>query len=91
MKTSFATYAAVLALTAATAVAAKAATSSNPAQDRREDAITAQLNQQQLLLNGNHGYGVETYEGIMHRPNQGAPREQIAQPPSDDTNLSIIE
>lgn len=88
MKTTFASLAAAFALAAMTAVAAHAASPSNPAQDQSENAVTAQLNQQQVQANG---YGVETYEGIMHSPNQGAPQEQIAQPPSDDNNLSIIE
>lgn len=90
MTTKFATYAAIIALSAATAFSAHAASQSNPAQDQQENAITAQLNQQQLM-NGNYGYGVETYQGIMHGANQGATQEQIAQPPSDDSSLSIIE
>lgn len=90
MNTRFASFAAAFALAAMTAVAAHAASPSNPAQDQQENAITAQLNQQQLM-NGNYGYGVETYEGVVHGPNQGIVHEQIAQPPSGDSNLSIIE
>lgn len=87
MKTRFAAYAAAIALSAATAVAAHAATMSNPAQDQVENQITAQLNQQQAQQGS--GYGVETYQGIMVQ-HQGAPQEQIAQPP-DAGDLSIIE
>jgi hypothetical protein len=89
MKSRFAAYATFIALSATMTVAAHAASQTNPAQDQSENAITAQLNQQQADMNG--GYGVETYQGIMHSPNQGATQEQIAQPPSDDSNLSIIE
>ncbi|HEY3916809.1 MAG TPA: hypothetical protein VGL83_03400 [Stellaceae bacterium] len=87
MKTRFAAYAAIIALSTATTVAAHAVTMNNPAQDQAENQITAQLNQQQVE-NGN--YGVETYQGIMQRQSQGAPQEQIAQPP-DAGDLSIIE
>lgn len=89
MTTKFAAYAAIIALSAATPLAAHAASASNPAEDQQENAITAQLNQQQLQMNG--GYGVETYQGIASSPNQGAPQEQIAQPPTDNGDLSIIE
>jgi membrane-bound lytic murein transglycosylase B len=88
MMKRFATFAAILALSATT-IAAQAASRSDPGQDQRENAITAQLNQQQLQ----GGYGPETYEGIMRSqsPNQGMMQEQIAQPPSDSGDLSIIE
>jgi opacity protein-like surface antigen len=89
MTIRFVTYAAIFALSAATAVAAHAASTSDPSQDRAENAITAQLNQQQL--EGQGGYAIETYQGIMHSPNGDTMHEQIAQPPSDDGNLSIIE
>jgi hypothetical protein len=89
MTIKLAAYAAIIALSAATAVAARAASPSNPAQDQSENAITAQLNQRQVQMNG--GYGAETYQGIAPSPNQGAPQEQIAQPPTDNSDLSIIE
>ena len=84
MKTRFAAYAAAIALSAATTVAAHAATMSNPARDRAENQITAQLNQQQAQQ-GN--YGIEAYQGFVQ---QGSPQEQIAQQP-DSGDLSIIE
>ena len=89
MTKRFATFAAMLALSAATTVAAQAAGRSDPAQDQRENAITAQLNQQQIQ----GGYRPETYEGIMRSqsPNQGMMQEQIAQPSADSGDLSIIE
>ena len=90
MKSRFAAYVAFIALSAATTVAAHAASQINPAQDQSENAVTAQLNQQQVQMSGS-AYGIETYEGIMHSPNQGAMQEQIAQPPSDNSDLSIIE
>ena len=74
MKSRFAAYATFIALSAAMTVTGHAASQINPAQDQSENSVTAQLNQQQVQTNG---YGVETYEGIMHSPNQGAPREQI--------------
>ena len=64
-----------------------AAPASDQAQDQRENAVTAQLNQQQLQQSN----GVETYQGIVQSPNQSTMREQIAQPPSDNSDLSIIE
>jgi osmotically-inducible protein OsmY len=69
---------------------------SDQAQDQRENAVTAQLNQQQLQQsNGSYGgetyQGVETYRGIVQSPNQSSTQEQIAKPPSDDGDLSIIE
>jgi hypothetical protein len=69
---------------------------SDQAQDDRENAVTAQLNQQQLQQsNGGYGgelyQGVETYRGIVQSPNQSSMQEQIAQPPSDNSDLSIIE
>ena len=73
-----------------------AAPASDQAQDQRENAVTAQLNQQQLQQN-NGGYGVETYQsvetyqGIVQSPNQSSMHEQIAQPPSYNSDLSIIE
>jgi hypothetical protein len=89
MTKRFATLAAIVALSAATTVAAQAATRSDPAQDQRENAVTAQLNQRQLQ----GGYGPETYQGIMGSRSsyQAMPQEQIAQPPADDSDLSIIE
>lgn len=90
MTNKFATFAAIIALSAATTVAAQAA-SHDPAADQRENPVTAQLNQQQLQ---GGGYGVETYQGIMPLsggPNQGMMQEQIAQPPADSSDLSIIE
>lgn len=93
MKSSrFTAYVAFIALSAAATVTAHAASQTNPAQNQSENAITAQLNQQQVEMDGyGGGYGVETYQGIAPSPNQGAPQEQIAQPPTDDSNLSIIE
>jgi hypothetical protein len=91
MTNKFATFAAIIALSAATTVAAQAATRTDPAADQRENPVTAQLNQQQLQ---GGGYGVETYQGIMPLsggPNQGTMQEQIAQPPADSSDLSIIE
>jgi hypothetical protein len=91
MKNRIATYAAIIALSAATTVAAQAATRSDPAQDQRENQVTSQLNQQQLQGSG-MGYGTETYQGIMSRgPNRGTMQEQVAQPPADSSDLSIIE
>jgi hypothetical protein len=89
MTKRFATFAAIIALTAATTVAAQAASYNDPAQDQRENAITAQLNQQQAQ----GGYGPETYQGIMPNrgANQGMMQEQIAQPPAGSSDLSIIE
>jgi hypothetical protein len=67
-----------------------AAPANNPVQDQRENAVTAQLNQRQLQQS-NSGYGVETYRGIVRSPNQNSMQKQIAQPPSDNSDLSIIE
>ena len=95
MTKRFASFAAIIALTAATTVAAQAASRSDPAQDQHENAITAQLNQRQLQGSGmSYGsYGTETYQGIMqsHSPNGGMMQEQMAQPPADASDLSIIE
>jgi hypothetical protein len=66
-----------------------AAPASNRVQDQRENAVTAQLNQQQLRKS-NGSYGVETYQGITQRK-QSSMQEQIAQPPIDNSDLSIIE
>jgi len=72
-----------------------AAPASDPFQDQRENAVTAQLNRQQLQQS-NSGYGVETYQrverypGIVHSHNQSSMQEQIEQLPSE-TDLSIIE
>jgi len=91
MRNKFATYAAIIALSAATTVAAQAASRSDPAQDQRENQVTSQLNQQQVQGSG-MSYGTETYQGIMQSsPNQGMMQEQIAQPPADSSDLSIIE
>jgi hypothetical protein len=92
MTKRFSTFAAIIALSAATTVAAQAASYSDPAQDQRENAITSQLNQQQVQGSG-MGYGTQTYEGIMQSrsPNQGMMQEQIAQPPEGSSDLSIIE
>jgi hypothetical protein len=89
MTKRFATFAAILALSAATTVAAQAASRSDPAQDQRENAVTAQLNQRQLQ----GGYGPETYQGIMGSQGsyQGMTQEQIAQPSAGSGDLSIIE
>jgi len=74
-----------------------AAPASDQAQDQRENAVTAQLNQQQLQQsNDDGGYGVEanqgveTYQGTVQSPYQTRMQEQIAQP-SDNSDLSIIE
>jgi len=95
MTKRFASFAAIIALTAATTVAAQAASRSDPAQDQHENAITAQLNQRQLQGSGmSYGsYGTETYQGIMqsHSPNRGMMQEQVAEPPADSSDLSIIE
>jgi len=90
MTKRFASFAAIIALSAATTVAAQAGT--DPVQDQRENAITARLNQQQIQ-GGGMGYGPETYQGIMQSrsPYQGMTQEQIAQPPADMSDLSIIE
>ena len=82
-------------LTAVVAIAlssglAFAAPVSKQVQDQRANAVTAQLNQQQLQQSSG-AYVVKTYQGIMHSPNQGAMQEQIAQPPTDNSDLSIIE
>lgn len=96
MTKTFATYAAIIALSAATTVAAQAA-SHDPAADQRENPITQQLNQQQLQGSGygysGMGYGTETYRGITQSrgPNQGMMQEQLAQPPERSSDLSIIE
>jgi hypothetical protein len=91
MRNKFATYAAIIALSAATTVAAQAATRSEPAQDQRENQITSRLNQRQAQ-GGGMSYGTETYQGIMQSgPNQSKMQEQIAQPPADASDLSIIE
>jgi hypothetical protein len=89
MTKRFAALVASIALSAAVTVAAQAATRGDPAQDQRENAITAQLNQQQLR----GGYGPETYQGIMGSQSSypGMTQEQVAQPPGDDSDLSIIE
>jgi len=89
MTKGFATFAAIIALSAATTVAAQAASRTDPVQDQRENAITARLNQQQLQ----GGYGPETYQGIMRSQDsyRGVTQEQIAQPPEDASDLSIIE
>lgn len=86
MTTRLATYAAIIALSAATTVAARAATATDPAQDQSENQVTAQLNQQQLQ--SNKGFAI--YRGASWNQ-QGAMQEQIAQPPSDAGDLSIIE
>jgi hypothetical protein len=90
MRNKFATYAAIIALSVATTVAAQAASRSDPAQDQRENQVTSQLNQQQLQ---GSGYGTQTYEGIMQGrgSNQTMMQEQLAQPPADTSDLSIIE
>ena len=87
MTKRFATFAAIIALSAATT--AQAASRTDPVQDQRENAITARLNQQQLQ----GGYGPETYQGIMGSQSsyQGMTQEQIARPPDDSGDLSIIE
>jgi hypothetical protein len=90
MTKRFATFAAIIALSAATTVAAQAASRTDPAQDQRENAITSQLNQQQLQGSG-MSHGTEAYQGIVQSPNQGMMQEQIAQPPADSGDLSIIE
>jgi hypothetical protein len=89
MTKRFATFAAIIALSAATTVAAQAASRTDPVQDQRENAITARLNQQQLQ----GSYGPETYQGIMGSQSsyQGMTQEQIALPPDDSGDLSIIE
>jgi hypothetical protein len=91
MTKRFASFAAIIALSAATTVTAQAASRSDPEQDQRENAITAQLNQHQLQ--GGGSYGPETYQGIMQSqsPNRGMTQEQIAQPPAGSSDLSIIE
>jgi hypothetical protein len=91
MKTSLMTSAAIIAFMAATPLAAHAASAGNPIQDQAENQITAQLNQGQVQ--GNGGYGVMTYEGVVQSPHfsSGSLQEQIAQPPDDSDNLSIIE
>jgi hypothetical protein len=88
MTKGFATFAAIVALSAATTVAAQAASRFDPVQDQRENAITARLNQQQLQ----GSYGPEIYQGMTASPSpyQGM-QEQIAQPPDDTSDLSIIE
>ncbi len=91
MTKRFATFAAIIALSAATTVAAQAASYSDPAQDQRENAITSQLNQQQVQGSG-MGYGTETYQGIMPQSyDRGMMQEQVAQPPAGSSDLSIIE
>jgi hypothetical protein len=89
MTKRFASFAAIIALSAATTVAAQAASRTDPAQDQHENAITARLNQQQLQ----GGYGPETYQGIIGSQSSypGMTHEQIAQPPDDTSDLSIIE
>jgi hypothetical protein len=89
MTKRFATLAAIVALSAATTVAAQAGSRTDPVQDQRENAITARLNQQQLQ----GGYVPETYQGMMPIPSPypGMMQEQIAQPPEDTSDLSIIE
>jgi hypothetical protein len=89
MTKGFATFAAIVVLSAATTVAAQAASRTDPVQDQRENAITARLNQQQL----EGGYGPVIYQGTMQYPSpyQGMTQEQIAQPPEDTSDLSIIE
>lgn len=86
MKARLAIYAAVIALSAATTGAAYAASPSNPAQDQNENQITAQLNQQQLQPSS----GAGTYQGATWTQ-QGAMQEQIATPPADESDLSMIE
>jgi hypothetical protein len=92
MRNKFATYAAIIALSAATTVAAQAASRSGASQDQRENQITSQLNQQQLQ-GSDMSYGTQTYQGIMQgrSPNQSMMQEQVAQPPTDSSDLSIIE
>ncbi|HEV8016377.1 MAG TPA: hypothetical protein VGP48_12645 [Stellaceae bacterium] len=89
MKISIAFSAAAIVCAAAMPLAAHAASFNDPAQDQAENQITAQLNQQQLQ----GGYGVLTYEGVVQSPHfsSGSLQEQIAQPPDDADNLSIIE
>ena len=94
MTKRLATFAAIVALSAATTVAAQAA-DRNPAQNQRENQITAQLNRQQAQGGTEMGYGGEPYPGIVTQgfsgPNRATMQEQIAQPPSDASDLSIIE
>ena len=95
MTKRLATFAAIVALSAATTVAAQAASQSNPAQNQRENQVTAQLNRQQAQGGTEMGYGAELYPGIVTQgfsgPNRATLQEQIAQPPSDASDLSIIE
>lgn len=92
MTKRFATFAAIIALSATTTIAAHAASYSDPAQDQRENAITAQLNRQQVEGSYSGGYGTQTYEGIMQGgANRGMTQEQVAQPPAGSSDLSIIE
>ena len=95
MTKRLATFAAIVALSAATTVAAQAASRSDPAQNQRENQITAQLNRQQAQGGTEMGYGGEPYPGIVTRsfsgPNRATMQEQIAQPPTDTSDLSIIE
>jgi len=90
MKTSLMTSAAIIALATAP-LAALAASAGNALQDQAENQITARLNQEQLRSNG--GYVVMTYEGVVQSPRFSAASapEQIAQPPDDTDDLSIIE
>jgi hypothetical protein len=90
MKSRFAAYAAFIAMSAAATVTAQAASRSDPAQDQRENVITRQLNQQQLQGYAGSGYGTGTYQGTP-QTSQGWTQEQMAQPPSDEENLSFIE
>ena len=94
MTKRFATCAAIVALSAATTAGAQAASRSNPAQDQRENQVTAQLNRQQVQGNDGMGYGGETYRGLTpqsYGPNRATMQEQIAQPPAGSDDLSIIE
>ncbi|HVA14708.1 MAG TPA: hypothetical protein VNF99_15785 [Stellaceae bacterium] len=89
MTGKLAAYAAIIALSTASIAAAQAASRSNPAQDRSENQITAQLNRQQAQA---RVYGVASYRGFAQSvsPNPSWMREQIALPPDAD-DLSLIE
>jgi uncharacterized protein YpmB len=94
MKTKLSLLVAVVAIGLSSGLAF-AAPASDPFQDQRENAVTAQLNRQQLQQS-NSGYSVETYQGVesdqgmVQSPIQSSMQEQIVQPPSD-SDLSIIE
>ncbi len=89
MTCKLAAYAAIIALSTASIAAAQAASRSDPARDRSENQITAQLNRQQAQA---RPYDVASYRGVAQSvgPNPGAIREQIALPP-DAADLSLIE